>query len=83
MEPSEKPESPERVIRACCPDCFASADKIAYRNCGPIVRIYCTVCGLVYNDGDAKKNGFDHLIDYWNHIGVYYPQDDPPNDLGG
>ena len=62
-------------IKAFCPCCYASKDKIIYQNSGPIVRIYCSECGLVYNDNDARTKGFNDLIDFWNHIGVYMPQD--------
>ncbi len=67
-------------IEAYCPRCFASNDKIVFQNSGPIVRIYCSVCGLVYNDKDAWDNGFSNLIDYWNHIGVNNPDE---SDLNG
>ena len=40
-----------------------------------IVRIFCSECGLVYNDKEARGDGFSNLIDYWNHIGIYMPQD--------
>ena len=63
------------VITASCPCCYASKDKIVYQNSGPIVRIYCSECGLVYSDKDAWDHGFKDLIDYWNHIGVYMPQE--------
>ena len=69
-----------KEIKASCPCCNASKDKIVYQNAGPIVRIYCSDCGLVYNDKDARDNGFSDLIDYWNHIGVYMPCE---NDLNG
>ena len=65
----------ERNIKANCPCCLAFRDDIVYQNSGPIVRIYCKKCGLVYNEDDAKKNGFSHVIEYWNHIGVYMPQE--------
>lgn len=58
-------------IKASCPYCFASKDKIIYQNSGPIVRIYCSECGLVYNDNDTRTKDFNDLIDFWNHIGVY------------
>lgn len=65
-----------KQIKACCPNCHAFKDKIVYQNSGPIVRIYCSECGLVYNDGDAKRAGYVDVIDFWNdHIGVYMPQD--------
>jgi hypothetical protein len=41
------------------------------------VRIYCSECGIVYNEADAHKNGFDNIFDFWNHIGIYMPQDEP------
>lgn len=63
-------------IEANCPCCLTSYDDIVYQNSGPIVRIYCTKCGLVYNESDAWKNGFRDVIDYWNHMGVYMPQDE-------
>lgn len=44
-----------KQIKACCPNCHAFKDKIIYQNSGPIVRVYCSECGLVYNEGDAKK----------------------------
>ncbi len=69
-----------KEIKASCPCCYASKDKIVYQNSGPIVRIYCSDCGLVYNDKDARDNGFRDLIDYWNHIGMYLPHE---NDLNG
>lgn len=62
-----------RLIKTYCPCCQAYCDDIVYQNSGPIVRIYCSKCGLVYNEGDAKKNGFENIIDYWNHIGIYMP----------
>lgn len=43
----------ERKIAANCPCCFAFSDDIVYQNSGPIVRIYCKKCGLVYNEDDA------------------------------
>ena len=64
-----------KEIKASCPCCYASKDKIVYQNSGPIVRIYCSDCGLVYNDMDARAKGFNNLIDFWNHIGIYMPQD--------
>ncbi len=64
-----------KLIKANCPSCRTSCDDIVYQNSGPIVRIYCSKCGLVYNEDDAKKNGFDNIIDYWNHIGIYMPMD--------
>lgn len=66
-----------KEIRASCPCCFADKSRIRYQNSGPIVRIYCKECGLVYSEQNARENGFDDLIDYWNHIGVYYPTDGP------
>ena len=65
----------ECIIKANCPVCLASCEYIVYQNSGPIVRIYCSKCGVVYNDYDAKKNGFKDIISYWNHIGVYMPHD--------
>ena len=65
-----------KKIEASCPCCLASEENIVYQNFGPIVRIYCKQCGLVYNDQDAWKNGFDNLIDYWNHIGTYLPHEE-------
>ena len=62
-------------IQACCPACNAFADKIEYQKSDAGNRIYCSECGLVYNDADARKAGFDDLIEYWNCIGVYMPQD--------
>ena len=62
-------------IQACCPACNAFADKIEYQNSDAGNRIYCSGCGLVYNDADAGKAGFDDLIEYWNCIGAYMPQD--------
>ncbi len=64
-----------KKIKANCPACMASCDYIVYQNSGQIVRIYCSKCGLVYNENDAKKNGFSDIIDYWNHIGEYFPCD--------
>lgn len=62
-------------IKANCPSCLADCDNIVYQNSGPIIRIYCSKCGLVYNDNNARKNGFDDVIAYWNNIGIYLPQD--------
>lgn len=62
-----------KLIKANCPSCLSGCDDIVYQNSGPIVRIYCSKCGLIYNDGDAKKNGFNDVIEYWNHIGIYMP----------
>mgnify|MGYP007033222497 CR=1 FL=1 len=42
-------------IQACCPACNAFADKIEYQNSDAGNRIYCSGCGLVYNDADAGK----------------------------
>lgn len=63
------------IIKANCPVCLASCEDIVYQNSGPIVRIYCSKCGVVYNDNDARKHGFKDIISYWNHIGVYMPHD--------
>lgn len=65
----------ECIIKANCPVCLASCEDIVYQNSGPIVRIYCSKCGVVYNDNDARENGFKDIISYWNHIGVYMPHD--------
>ncbi len=68
-------------IRASCPRCFADKTKIRYQNSGPIVRIYCSECGLVFSLQEAKDHGFSDPIDYWNEsVGIYYPMDDPPGD---
>lgn len=67
----------QKKKKANCPCCFTSCDEIVYQNSGPIVRIYCSKCGLVYNEKDAWNNGFKDVIDFWNHIGVYMPQDWP------
>lgn len=64
-----------KMIKADCPSCLASCDDIVYQNERPIQRIYCSKCGLIYNENDAKKNGYDNVIDYWNHIGVYFAHD--------
>ncbi len=64
-----------KKIIANCPCCLTGCEDIVYKNSGPIIRIYCSKCGLVYNENDAHKNGFKNIIDYWNHIGVYMPQD--------
>ncbi len=69
-----------KEIKASCPCCHAGKDKIVYQNSGPIVRIYCSNCRLVFSDKDARDDGFRDLIDYWNHIGVYMPLE---NDLTG
>lgn len=47
----------ECIIKANCPVCLAGCEDIVYQNSGPIVRIYCSKCGVVYNDYDAKKMG--------------------------
>ena len=44
-------------IKAYCPNCYASPDKIVYQNSGPIVGIYCSEYRIVNNDLDAKKAG--------------------------
>lgn len=62
-------------IKACCPQCLACPEKIVYQNSGPIIKIFCSECWLVYSETDAHKNGFKDVIDYWNHIGVYMPHD--------
>lgn len=64
-----------KKIEANCPSCWAFSDDIVYKNSGPIVRIYCSKCGLVYNEEDAHKNGYDNIIDFWNHIGIYCPHE--------
>ena len=64
-----------RKIRANCPCCMAACTDIVYQNSGPIVRIYCTKCGLIYKESDAWDHGFENIIDYWNHLGIYMPQD--------
>lgn len=38
----------ECIIKANCPVCLASCEDIVYQNSGPIVRIYCSKCGVVY-----------------------------------
>lgn len=68
-------EIEKKKIRAYCPNCYANPDKIVYQNSGPIVRIYCSECWIVYNDAEAHKEGFDSIIDFWNHIGIYMPQE--------
>lgn len=68
-------EIEKKKIRAYCPNCYASPDKIVYQNSGLIVRIYCSECWIVYNDAEAHKKGFDSIIDFWNHIGIYMPQE--------
>lgn len=65
----------KKEIKAYCPNCYASPDKIVYQNSGPIVRIYCSQCGIVYNESNAKKAGFSDIIDFWNNIGIYMPQE--------
>ncbi len=65
----------ENKIKANCPCCLSSCEDIVYQESGQVVRIYCTQCGLVYNENDAQKKGFKNVIDYWNHIGVYMPQE--------
>ncbi len=60
-------------ILASCPCCLADKDKIVYQESHN--RIYCSECGLIYNENDAHKNGFKNLIDYWNHIGIYFPME--------
>ena len=64
-----------KKIKANCPCCLADCDDIVCKNSVPIVRIYCSKCGLVYDDTDALENGFKDVVDYWNHIGVYMPQE--------
>lgn len=64
-----------KQIKAYCPNCYAGPDKIIYQNSGPIVRIYCSECRLVYSNIEAHKKGFDDIIDFWNHIGIYMPHD--------
>ena len=60
-----------KKIKANCPRCLTPHNDIIYQNSGPIIRIYCPNCGLIYNEKDAHNNGFENIIDYWNHIGIY------------
>ena len=62
-------------IEASCPKCHADPEKIIYQNSGPIVRVYCSECGFKINDYEAWDHHFKSVIDYWNHVGIYMPQD--------
>ena len=64
-----------KKITAPCPCCHAGKDKIVYQNAGPIVRVFCTHCGLTYKDEDAWDNDFRNIVDYWNHIDDQMPED--------
>ena len=52
-------------IQACCPACNAFADKIEYQKSDAGNRIYCSGCGLVYNDADARKAETNHRPSRW------------------
>ena len=58
-------------IEASCPHCGAPKEKIVYQNSGPIVRIYCSECHFVCDESEAWENGYQDVIEYWNHIGAY------------
>ena len=62
-----------KKIKANCPVCLAYPDAIKYQNSGPIMRVYCSKCGTIWNEEEARKAGYDNIIDYFNNsIGLYY-----------
>ena len=56
-----------------CPKCRLNYEVI-YQNLEDRKRIYCSYCGLMYNVQDARRHGYDNLIDYWKSIAEYLPQ---------
>ena len=53
-------------IKEKCPLCEADPEKIKFEHIGDRSRIYCTECGVVYNEQDAEAHGFYDLIQFWN-----------------
>jgi hypothetical protein len=59
-----------KKVESKCPMCLAKPSEIVYQNSGPIVRVYCTKCGYICSDMDAKVAGFPDVIDYWNRTNL-------------
>ncbi len=66
----------DNEIRACCPCCDGSPKDVEILNSGPITRIHCKNCGIVYNENDALKEGYKDIVAWWNHKGIYIVHDE-------
>lgn len=65
-----------KEIKANCPQCGCSRDKIEYWNCGPIVYLLCPECRLEMRECVDTPNGIDEMFATWNgELWKYKPID--------
>lgn len=63
------PSNNMKDIRASCPKCQCSPEKIEIWNCGLIIRIRCPQCGFSFSDAVPEVNHtVEGLIAYWNTL---------------